>query len=88
MEKLRASAAGGFGPSRGDRRTRPPAPGFRDAGNNNGYGTLYRVGYSGYSWSSAVTGADAHFLNFNFTEVYPNDYNSRAYGLQLRCLQE
>ena len=43
-----------------------PAPGFRDAGNNKGYGTWYRVGGGGYSWSSTGSGAYARFLYFNY----------------------
>ncbi len=69
---------------------RHPAPGFRDAGNNRGYGTLYYVGSAGYFWSSSIPAGsgNAHFLDFYYYGVYPQGHNSRAYGLQLRCLQE
>ncbi|MDE6499222.1 MAG: hypothetical protein K2K83_00765 [Rikenella sp.] len=70
-------------------RARHPAPGFRDAGSRVG-GTLCAVGYGGYSWSSAIpTGSgDAHNLNFNYGGIRPNNGYYRAYGFQLRCLQE
>ncbi len=61
-----------------------PAAGGRSANDD----TLYYVGRNGYSWSSAITGSNAHFLLFYYGGVYPQDYGSRAYGLQLRCLQE
>ncbi|MDE5944261.1 MAG: hypothetical protein K2G93_01590 [Rikenella sp.] len=48
---------------------------------------MWNVGRNGYSWSSTVTGTNAHFLNFNYGGVNPNDNNNRANGLQLRCLQ-
>ncbi len=65
-------------------------PGFRDAGNNNGYGTLLCVGHYGFSWSSAIpTGSGgAHSLNFNFGGIGPQGSYGRAYGFPLRCLQE
>ncbi|MDE6499142.1 MAG: hypothetical protein K2K83_00350 [Rikenella sp.] len=66
------------------RTARIPAPGFR----HPYHGTLYRVGVNGFSWSSTVTGANAHFLNFYYDGVYPNGSDNRAYGLPLRCLQE
>ncbi len=61
-----------------------PAPGLR------GYehGKVRDVGYGGYSWSSTITGSNAHFLRFHYGGVYPQDYSNRAYGLQLRCLLE
>ena len=64
------------------------APGFRDAGNNKGYGTLYAVGAYGYSWSSTGLGAYAHHLNFRYSWLLPQYSYHRAYGLQLRCLQK
>ena len=63
---------------------RAPAPGFRDYGS----GTLYYVGRNGYSWSSTVTDSHGYFLDFNYDWIYPNYSTHRAYGLQLRCLQE
>ncbi len=67
-----------------------PAPGFRDSGWRGvaAGGTLHQVGNNGYSWSSTITGSHAHFLYFYYYGVYPQHYDSRAYGLQLRCLQE
>ncbi|MDE6500288.1 MAG: hypothetical protein K2K83_06250, partial [Rikenella sp.] len=60
-----------------------PAGGFMDKGS----GTLYYVGYYGFSWASSFTGTGAYRLYFNSGAVNPNDYGHRAYGLQLRCLQ-
>ena len=65
-----------------------PAPGFRDAGNNKGYGTLYSVGSNGYGWTSTIVSTSAHFLNFSNIWLRPEDHGNRAYGLPLRCLQE
>ncbi|MDE5945187.1 MAG: hypothetical protein K2G93_06355 [Rikenella sp.] len=62
-----------------------PAPGIRGSGN----GMLWYVGSHGFSWSSSVTtGLHAYHLHFNFSGILPNYYYHRAYGLQLRCLQE
>ncbi len=66
----------------------PPAPGFRDAGNNSGYGALREVGHYGYSWSLSTTGANASYLVFHTGGVYPQYSTHRAYGFPLRCLQE
>ncbi len=65
-----------------------PAPGYRDAMSTRGFGGLRVVGDNGYSWSSTFTGSNAHFLNFSYNGVGPQDYNSRAHGFPLRCLQE
>ena len=67
-----------------------PAPGFRDAGSTKGYGVLWNVGNNGYSWSSTIpTGSGyAHLLDFDYSWLNPQSSNYRAYGLQLRCLQE
>ena len=66
-----------------DNRLFIPAGGYRGR-----YGsTLYHVGYRGYSWSSAITGSDAHFLHFYYGGVCPQ-YGSYRHGLQLRCLKE
>ena len=61
-----------------------PAPGYRHAF----YGTLWSVGYSGYSWSSTVSGSNVRFLDFGFYGVYPQHSNYRAHGFPLRCLQK
>ncbi len=65
-----------------------PAPGFRDAMSTRGFGGLRDVGSNGYSWSSTITGSDAHFLYFHCNGVNPQSSNARAYGFPLRCLQE
>ena len=53
-----------------------------------GFGGLRDVGNNGYSWSSTITGSNAHFLDFSCHGVSPQDHHYRANGLQLRCLQE
>ncbi len=63
-------------------------PGFRDAGNNKGYGTLYSVGTSGFNWSSTRTDTSAHYLYFSSPWLNPEGNSSRAHGFLLRCLQE
>ena len=67
-----------------------PAPGFRDAGSTKGYGVLWNVGNSGYSWSSTIpTGSGyARCLDFYAGGVHPQASTARAYGFPLRCLQE
>ncbi len=65
-----------------------PAPGFRDAGNNERLGGLLDVGYNGYSWSSAVSGPSGVFLNFHTQLLDPRNPSDRANGRQLRCLSE
>ena len=63
-----------------------PAPGYR----NFASGALLGVGIYGYSWSSTVaaSGYNAHYLYFYTQGLNPTYTNSRAYGLQVRCLQE
>ncbi len=68
-------------------------PVFRDSGYRNatgGSGKLYNVGNAGYVWSSTIpTGSGyAHSLGFSYGGVGPQDSYYRAYGRQLRCLQE
>ncbi len=70
------------------RRAFYPAPGYRDAMSTRGFGGLRDVGYYGYSWSSAIAGSNARYLDFYYDGVTPQNNNYRAYGLQLRCLQE
>ncbi len=84
--KNQATAGGRY--SAGDVKAFYPAPGSRDAMSARGFGGLRDVGNNGYSWSSTVTGSNAHFLDFGYYGVGPQDGNYRAYGLQLRCLQE
>ncbi len=59
-----------------------PAPGYRERAN----GGLSNVGNNGFSYSSSVSGSNGVYLNFNVTNLNPSNANSRAYGLQLRCL--
>ncbi len=61
-----------------------PAPGLR------GYehGKVRHVGNGGYSWSSTVSGSNVRFLDFDPTWLTPQNSYYRAYGFQLRCLQE
>ncbi|MDE6500440.1 MAG: hypothetical protein K2K83_07035 [Rikenella sp.] len=50
---------------------------------------MYNVGDSGYGWTSSVAGGTyAYYLSFNYDSVRPNNSSGRAYGFQLRCLQE
>ncbi|MDE5944053.1 MAG: hypothetical protein K2G93_00490 [Rikenella sp.] len=50
---------------------------------------MYVVGNSGYSWASSVTtGTYAYYLGFHHGGIYPNNSHYRAFGFQLRCLQE
>ncbi|WP_294600893.1 hypothetical protein [uncultured Rikenella sp.] len=46
------------------------------------------IGLLGFSWSSTVSGTNSMYLGFYVTWLHPSDANSRAYGLQLRCLSE
>ncbi|WP_294599105.1 hypothetical protein [uncultured Rikenella sp.] len=46
------------------------------------------VGYSGFSWSSTVNGANSINLNFHVTWLNPYYADHRGYGFQLRCLSE
>ncbi|WP_304708312.1 hypothetical protein [uncultured Rikenella sp.] len=65
-----------------------PAPGFRDAGNNGRLGALTNVGNYGFSYSSSVSGSTGVYLDFYVAHLNPSYANSRAFGLQLRCLSE
>ena len=60
-------------------------PGFREASR----GTLIAVGNSGYSWSLTQAGTEAYYMRFAHNGITAINYNNhRAFGLQLRCLQE
>ncbi len=61
-----------------------PAPGYRIVDS----GELCRVGYSGFSWSSTVSGSNSYYLDFYPTRLVPQTSTHRAIGRQLRCLQE
>ena len=53
------------------------------------YGTLWYVGSSGYSWASTQAGTEAYYMRFAHNGITAINYNNhRAFGLQLRCLQE
>ncbi|WP_294600769.1 hypothetical protein [uncultured Rikenella sp.] len=58
------------------------APGCRGSAS----GALGNIGNNGYSWSSAVSGTNGVFLNFNTQNLNPSNVNNRGHGLQLRCL--
>ena len=60
-----------------------PAPGYRIVDS----GELCRVGYSGFSWSSTVSGSNSYYLDFYPTRLVPQTSTHRAIGRQLRCLQ-
>ena len=51
-------------------------------------GALGGVGRNGYSWSSAVSGVYGMYLGFYATWLLRGSTNNRAYGFQVRCLQE
>ena len=62
-----------------------PASGCRDGID----GSLYSVGLSGYCWSASPFNYDAYCLYFNRNgSVIPSNYDARAYGHSVRCLQE
>ena len=62
-----------------------PASGYR----YSGAGSLSNVGYYGHYWSASPYNRSAYYLYFiDSGYVYPSDYNSRAYGRSIRCLQE
>ncbi|MDE6499398.1 MAG: hypothetical protein K2K83_01660 [Rikenella sp.] len=67
-------------------RGRNTAPGDR----RYNTGTVYYVGLRGYNWSSSTPlgSSGACRLYFDYGAVSPNGGNGRAYGFQLRCLQE
>ena len=51
---------------------------------------MSNVGDRGYSWSSTVVagGYNARNLAFTTQGLYPTSTSDRAYGYQVRCLQE
>ena len=73
-----------YEPSSGVVRAWYPAPGCR----NGTTGVPGGVGSYGYSWSSAVSGTGGVFLDFYSTWLNPSSADGRAYGFQVRCLQE
>ena len=63
---------------------------YPDSGFCNFYaGGLDNVGYCGYFWSVSTFSGYAYSLRFtNVGEVYPSDYDSRAWGYAVRCVKE
>jgi len=60
-----------------------PAAGYRNAGS----GALYNVGGNGNYWSASTYNGYGFNLNFNSSNVYPANYNNRANGFSVRCVQ-
>ena len=50
----------------------------------------YRVGHSGFCWTSSISvhNTSAHYLNFGYGGINPQSNNYHAYGFPLRCLLE
>ena len=65
-------------------------PGFRDSGWRGvaAGGTLHQVGSHGAGWSTKTASNDTYYLRFDCDWLVPQNSSCRAYGLQLRCLQE
>ena len=62
-------------------------PASGDRGSDGG--ALGQVGGLGLYWSVTPRSNDAYILYFShFGEVFPANYNYRAYGFSVRCLQE
>ncbi|MDE5944393.1 MAG: hypothetical protein K2G93_02265 [Rikenella sp.] len=49
---------------------------------------MWGVGVNGFSWSSSASGSNGYYLDFSYSRIVPNHLYSRAFALQLRCLQE
>ena len=60
------------------------APGYRPRST----GELWAVGNNGYSWSSTISSIQGMYLALECGMLDPVHIDSRAYGLQLRCLSE
>jgi len=54
---------------------------------NRSDGTVNNEGSNGYYWSGSVNGDNARNLNFNSSDVNPNNNNNRANGFSVRCLK-
>ena len=61
-----------------------------ELGGHRGYGegALWNVGNLGYSWSSSVSNTNGLYLGFSATWLITGNTNYRAFGFQVRCLQE
>ena len=70
----------------GSSAQRHPAPGYRMYGS----GRLSYVGNHGFNWSSSIPegSVTARHLLFDYNVLYINHGYYRAFGFQLRCLQE
>ena len=60
-----------------------PASGLR----NHASGVFDVTGSTSFVWSIAVSGANACYLVFHSTIVYPTSSAGRARGLSVRCVQ-
>ncbi|MDE5944824.1 MAG: hypothetical protein K2G93_04475 [Rikenella sp.] len=50
---------------------------------------MYYVGSHGYSWTSTYIDDGAYGLDFHYNAIsFQYHHLGRAYGFQLRCLQE
>ena len=62
-----------------------PASGCRSLGD----GSMRYVGSNGYYWSaSPYSESNGYYLYFSSSNVYPSNYNIRANGFSVRCVQE
>ena len=61
-----------------------PASGYRD----HSFGSLYSVGEYGNYWSASPNTNSAYNLHFDAVRVYPSNYDIRANGYSVRCIQE
>ena len=67
-----------------DGRLFVPAGGYKE----DNQGEAQSVGNEGSLWSASVTGTIGVNLNFHYAGLSPSNANYRAYGFQVRCLQE
>jgi uncharacterized protein (TIGR02145 family) len=74
-----------YGPDASTKSLTLPAAGYRDNFLN---GALYDRGDLGYYWSSTENGSFAYKLFFGSSFVDPVNFNTRTYGLSVRCIAE
>lgn len=60
---------------------------YKKGGYMNTDGQIYSS-HHGFSWSSSVSGTYGLYLSFYASHLSPSDTAYRAYGLQVRCLQD
>ena len=78
-------SGGGYDVKLSDSQVFLPASGFR----SNYDGGLANVGYYGSYWSASPHSSSVFFLYFDYNgNVIPSNYNNRAFGYSVRCLQE